>query len=253
MIIRHHYSAPATRDCGLPGFFFLERPVPANHPWEGIGPSFQLASWGERRWSLDLTKSQPGLIDESGQIGPLLAVESVSTPGRCDQNAFRPEALMGFETRANRVVATYRPIAWSELEVRVTWTALSQIAMGLEVQISTRSVGELKRLEIGVLTSRLEELGPITYEPHPIAWSIGKQGHQDDLIFVPMFFRDDVTHELSADAGMCRRYFCFGHDLERGVVLRARFRGLWLDSEGIADRARAEANEFATEELPLGT
>ena len=49
------------------------------------------------------------------------------------------------------------------------------------------------------------------------------------------------------------RYGLFGHDLEKGVVLRARLRGLWLPLTGAMTRTEAEFQHFLTQPPPLTT
>lgn len=236
---------------------------------------------------LDMTRSQPGLIDEAGAVGRVLALEGVLAVGRSDETAFSAESLISCELRGNRVIATYRPIGWSELEVQATWTAQSDIAVGLEVQIVTRSVGELKQLEVTVAADwkgqtglfetigitprdalsaqmsydgRMRDLEHVMTESfaasqNPVRWWMSSTSPMDDPKFVSMFFGEDVSRciTLPSDQETGQRYCCFGHDLERGVVLRARIRGLWLPDDGIATRAEAEALAFANEPLPLGT
>jgi hypothetical protein len=48
------------------------------------------------------------------------------------------------------------------------------------------------------------------------------------------------------------RYGLFGHDLEKGVVLRARLRGLWIRSKTPEVDARARYEQFVREPPPLG-
>jgi hypothetical protein len=49
----------------------------------------------------------------------------------------------------------------------------------------------------------------------------------------------------------------FGHDLERGVVLRGRLRAIWLDqpsnAEGLAALNEAAYDAFCSEPPPLTT
>jgi hypothetical protein len=47
------------------------------------------------------------------------------------------------------------------------------------------------------------------------------------------------------------RYGLFGHDLEKGVVLRARLRGLWLDLAS-EDEVRRHHDAFLREPPALG-
>ena len=48
------------------------------------------------------------------------------------------------------------------------------------------------------------------------------------------------------------RYGLFGHDLEKGVVLRARLRAVWIRSQTPDVDARALFEEFLREPPPLG-
>jgi hypothetical protein len=48
------------------------------------------------------------------------------------------------------------------------------------------------------------------------------------------------------------RYALFGHDLEKGVVLRARLRGQWLSTAPTDDQLAALYHQFVEEALPLG-
>ena len=49
------------------------------------------------------------------------------------------------------------------------------------------------------------------------------------------------------------RYGLLGYDLERGVVLRARLRGLWLPKASAFDDAQRQLDEFLGAPLPLST
>ena len=48
------------------------------------------------------------------------------------------------------------------------------------------------------------------------------------------------------------RHGLFGHDLEKGVVLRGRIRGIWLDSDASADDVRRLHEAFLREPPALG-
>ena len=44
----------------------------------------------------------------------------------------------------------------------------------------------------------------------------------------------------------------FGHDLEKGVVLRGRIRGIWIESHSPEDEIRRRYDEFLDEPPSLG-
>jgi hypothetical protein len=48
------------------------------------------------------------------------------------------------------------------------------------------------------------------------------------------------------------RYCLFGHGLEKGVIVRGRLRGLWIDSADLAEEARNAHAAFLTLPPPLG-
>ncbi len=48
------------------------------------------------------------------------------------------------------------------------------------------------------------------------------------------------------------RYGLLGHDIEKGVVLRARLRGQWIESKSPQDEAKELWRQFRREPLPLG-
>jgi hypothetical protein len=48
------------------------------------------------------------------------------------------------------------------------------------------------------------------------------------------------------------RYGLFGHDVEKGIIVRGRLRGLWIDSTDLAQAARHAYAAFLTLPPPLG-
>jgi hypothetical protein len=86
-------------------------------------------------------------------------------------------------------------------------------------------------------------------------------GASSDRFYVEMAHRNDVARRLIASpAGTERsyqadaavRYALFGHDLEKGVILRARMRGLWIQSNSPEGDALTLLQEFIDEPPPLG-
>jgi hypothetical protein len=79
--------------------------------------------------------------------------------------------------------------------------------------------------------------------------------------YVEMVQPDDAARRITGEpAGLAAserrplftRHALFGHDLEKGVVLRARLRGLWLAQPPGDDELAGIYREFLDEELPLG-
>ena len=48
------------------------------------------------------------------------------------------------------------------------------------------------------------------------------------------------------------RYGLFGHDLEKGVIIRARIRGLWISGRDIAVLTPVALRDFLETPPPLG-
>ncbi|MGO9464564.1 MAG: hypothetical protein ACLQIB_41875 [Isosphaeraceae bacterium] len=79
--------------------------------------------------------------------------------------------------------------------------------------------------------------------------------------YVEMVQPDDVARRITGMPADQRtasqlvlsvRYGLLGHDIEKGVVLRARMRGQWIESESPQDEARELWRLFLREPLPLG-
>jgi hypothetical protein len=115
-------------------------------------------------------------------------------------------------------------------------------------------VGELQSVEVWVasdLTATSGGVGDPGVGPllATLKDGVGVMHH-----YLEMVHPDDAARRVveTGAAGCRARYGLFGYDLERGVVLRGRLRGIWLperpDEAGVARRLEA----FLAEPLPLG-
>lgn len=260
--------------------------------WAGSGPEFEL-EWGGRTWLLNLTDTQPGLKVRDETVGPVLSLEGIAAVSRSDPSVFGHASLVGFERRLERVEATFAPADWHELTIRAAWSPWGEAGEGvdLEVQVSTRSVGLLKRVEVKLASILPEPAGSGArrkrwVEPRDARAAMlsydGRESDVHELTTLPPFEGDrlaprvlpgpwpdgstyvEIVHphdaarritETSkvASLGHTTRYGLFGHDLERGIVLRARLRGLWLTSKTPERDALERYEQFLKEPLPLGT
>jgi hypothetical protein len=249
--------------------------------WTGDGPLYEIA-WGEETWTLRVDADNPGLY--SARSGPLLGLEGLAEAGRRDVGALSAMSLVSHECRFDRVEATYRPEGWGEMTIQASWFPVEDDGIGLEIEMSARSVEELHRVEVMIL-SALEPPPPIgshrSAEPRdrdsaalsydgresdlsalvtgppgePIGpWLASKTG-RDGWAYVEMVRPEDASRRISEGKLPFRatRYGLFGYDLERGVVLRGRIRGFWLPSSGAFDRAEPLFREFLDEPPPLRT
>jgi hypothetical protein len=250
-------------------------------PWEGDGPEYAV-EWGGLEWRLRLDDPRPGL--RSGDLGPLLGLEGLAAAGRWEPGALSSSSLVGFERRHGRVEATYAPPGWGELTVRAAWGPTGDDALDLEVEVSTRSVGELKAVEVKLLS----QLGPLpeggslrSVEPRdPRSAALSYDGRESDLAslttgppgdarhpwlaprsgrdgwtYVEMVHPDDASRRVHEGKlpFVATRYGLFGYDLERGVVLRGRLRGVWLPKAVAFTEAERRYDAFLHEPPPLTT
>ena len=66
------------------------------------------------------------------------------------------------------------------------------------------------------------------------------------------FFSGVFEGGCPPDGAIWIRYGLFGHDLEKGVVLRGRIRGIWADSRSADQEARRRYEAFLSEPPALG-
>jgi hypothetical protein len=240
--------------------------------WTGSGPQFGL-SWGGVTWALDLSSSSPGLVRDDGRVwAKLLSLEGLVRAGRSDLDALSGRTLVGFERYRDSVRAHFAPPNWGGLAVRTMWTpAPLRDALDLEVQTSAASVGELAGVEVLVVSSyRVEGASPLLWASprmesaghirSPRVWT--PPGIEPGVAYVEMAHPDDLAHLMTQSATQngspipcaeTTRYALFGHDLERGVVLRGRVRGCWTRSQALEHEALSLYEEFLRAPLPLRT
>ncbi len=256
--------------------------------WSGAGSSFEL-EWGGRTWILDLSSRNPGLRDRDGGIGPLLALTGLAEVHRWEPEALSGDSLVGVERRHGRVEATYAPVDWNDLFVRAAWSPWGESGVNLEVQVHTLSVGQLRSVEVMIRScrgvprggdrsspilrveprdaraaalsydGREPDLGGLSTNPvherdrAPRPPNPGLESSGLDLRYVELVHPQDVTRTIREEGAEACRYGLFGYDLEKGIVLRARLRGLWLPAESADAEAAAHFGRFLLEPPPLAT
>jgi len=248
--------------------------------WTGAGPAFEI-EWGSRPWTLRVDGDRPGLISADDLPGTLLGLAGLAGVGRSAVDALSGATLVGYECRLGRVEATYAPPGWAELTVRAAWSPHAVDGLDLEIQIATTSVGQLRRVEVLVASGPADPGSPgfieprdarsagLTYDgrepdvsglttlpPRPSSPRLSRRGGGGPPAWYAEFVHpQDVTRCLSSGPapGCTTRYALFGHDLEKGVVLRARLRGLWLPGDAPRAEARKRYEAFLGEPPPLMT
>jgi hypothetical protein len=254
--------------------------------WSGSGPQFSL-DWGGRSWTLDVNGHRPGLC--AAEFGPLLALEGVAEVGRWDPDALSGETIVGYEVRHGRVESTYAPKGWGSITARAAWSPWHENGVDLEVELSAKSVGELRRVEVRIASlwpevgerpgptlrwveprdarsaglsydgREVDLLRLTTLPPRESAFLTPRLVSSDDgWLYAEMVHPQDVTRRIRQGGrtlalSKTTRYGLFGHDLEKGVVLRGRLRGLWLPADTGKEQAFANLEEFLHEPPPLAT
>ncbi len=258
-----------------------------NHAWTGSGPRFEL-NWAGRAWICDVAATAPGLWPVDVACGPLLALDGVSTPGRTE-TALNGNTLEKAEIVQGRLEANYAPEGWGGLRVRAAWTPRADGSIDLETQATASSVGELREFEVYVASRFVDNGGGrrrVWVEPRDSrSAGLSYDGREGDARgwttlpplepsgrfaprvlpspwsdaerYVELAHRDDVARRVvfssrMSSLGHATRYAFFGHDLERGVVVRGRLRAFWLTGADFEARALEELDRFLSEPPPLG-
>jgi hypothetical protein len=192
--------------------------------WTGSGSRFHL-HWGGRHFELATDSERPGLTELSGRPGVLLGLDGLAAQGRDGAGVLGNASL------------------------RAAWIPRSDDVVDLEVQLVASSVGDLKAVQVLVssdLGTDVRTAG--TSESLVLAHLEGPS--EAASAYLEMIHPDDSA--LRPGLQSAGRHALFGHDLERGVVLRGRLRGIWLASEPVEAEVSRLFDEFLKEPLPLG-
>ena len=266
--------------------------------WQA-NPSGFMLSRGGRDWILQLDGELPGLHAADNSEDLVLCLEGIAAAGRIDPRAFSSQWLVGVEHDSHQIEATFAPGGWNGLDVRARWSlAARHDGLDLEVQVSAKSVGELKAVELFV-TTHLAGPAAGSIHPQPV-WvqprdlrsaALSYDGREPAGVlarlttlpvplsleaefgqvvaygpeapggrYIELAHRHDVARRIVQGEEfrpilgdrLIIRYGLFGHDLEKGVVVRGRLRGIWgsrRDSELLPQTA---FQEFMAEPPPLG-
>ena len=226
--------------------------------WTGEGPRFGL-DWGGRRWTLAVDSDRPGLTTEEPSLGPVLALSRATAVGRTDAGELNGTSLVRFERRFDRVEATYAMQGWGAIVVRAAWRPRENDVVDLEVQIQAGSVDELKGVEVFVLTNLYADPSGSLRDFTARTSTDPFVGRVDGSYYLELIHPDDISQRTifgssSPEQGSSGAlYGLFGYDLEKGVVLRGRLRGLWLPGRPDLAVQAACLDAFLRAPLPLGT
>lgn len=231
--------------------------------------------WAGRRWHLRVDGRGPGLVEDGGHLGPLLSLGGISDRQRANPTPLNGGCLVGHESLFDRVESLYAPEGWGTLRVRATWSPRGEDGMDLEIQVQAFTVGDLEEVEVHVTSrldpSRVEELPglgpdrlarlreagvtlPIRSDAaFPPLLTTLESSDRGPSYYLEMIHPDDGTRRnVDGDRGAIR-YALLGHDLERGVIVRGRLRGVWLAERPDAEEVARHLEAFLREPPPLGT
>lgn len=240
--------------------------------------------WGELEWDLKLAEAPVGLYCARPELGPLLGLEGLAAPHRFEAGVFCGETLVRAERRGAGVEALYAPRDWGQLTVQARWMPHGPNAMDLEVEILAASVDELHLLEVIELSTLGAPPAPGSHRSvsprDPASAALSYDGRETDLAalvtgppgeplapwLVPQCGRKGWTYvEMAHPFDVSRRihegklpfqmtrHALFGHSLEKGVVLRARLRGLWLLKQEAHATLHTHWHDFLNRPPPLTT
>ncbi|WP_165247966.1 hypothetical protein [Paludisphaera soli] len=249
--------------------------------WRLAGHSAAI-EWGGSTWTLGFEAGRFGLRSE-GVAGEYLTLRGLAAVGRRDDGAFTPASLVAIEVLHSRLLATFEPSGWNGLTVRAAWgPSRDGRGMDLEVQASTSTVGELLRLEVLVGSRGIggdRAARPLLVAPRDrVVASLSYDGREtDDALsrlatlpisrnspgvlgpagYLEFVHPQDVSRTITDAAPGASNpgdveYALFGYDLEKGVVLRGRLRGIWPEASA-PDCAADERRRFLDEPPPLRT
>ncbi len=111
-----------------------------------------------------------------------------------------------------------------------------------------RQLTTLPLLDVTTLTdfSRIAVLGPVQTD------GVGylELAHSHDV--ARRIFQGVERTDGEVPAEYLMRYGLFGHDVEKGVVIRARIRGLWVAAHDFTVQSASALHDFLETPLPLG-
>lgn len=230
----------------------------ADFEWQRGGPEWAIRA-ADRIWRLKVDDPRPGLDWSDGPSSArLLGLLAISASGRRDDRAFDGASLVGCECHRGRVQATYAPPDWDGLSLRAAWEPTpARDGFDLEVQVSAASTGVFRHIEVAVGSRWTEALGASTEAGDPSTFPPYVRREPGGRYYVEMVRPTDCARRAigpyaTAPGPLSVRYDLFGHDLEKGVVLRGRVRGIWVASASPDEEIRRRHEEFLREPPALG-
>lgn len=223
--------------------------------------------------------------------GPFLGALGLTAEGRGEPGNLGQAIISQIEIVRDRVELTFSPAGWHETTVRFAWSPSGKDQFDLQLQAMTRSMGLLNGVEVGVVSSawsiaepvdkwmvatRDEAAGLRSVDGRAAQWFAAQPafeidetvtGHAELRDWPPtmLFSNDnrlrfletahpfDISRRYRDASGKTQHTWTLGYPMERGIILRSRFRGRLLETDEIADCESVNHwhSKFLAEPLPL--
>ena len=183
------------------------------------------------------------LTHERLRIPAVLAIEIVSAAGLPAQQLVtwgnKPEIVI----RQESLFVKYRPAETQNIECDVRWRISPEGSLDLEVSALTPGNWE----NVGIQTCSVLPAGEVILlddvTPPIFVW----RPEQNEVSYVEFCHPEDgmaLDQESLTNGGTVLRYKLFGHDLEKGVILRGRLRGRLVPRSEDVTAARSAYQDF---------
>jgi len=246
-------------------------------------------------WSIRWQGCTPGLYwsapGTKSMIGPILGGIGLTAAMRVDTGTLIESNLSQIEVINNRVELLFSLKDWHETTVRLNWWPSGDGQFDLMAEVATRSVGMLKAVEFGVVSSistisepvetwlesfRDQDASLRSIDGRESAWFKAQSafgpdetatGNGSNKLWLPSLLTnsnqkiriletthpDDISRRYCDIHSRTKRTWTLGHDIERGVVFRTRHRCRIIQPDELINWSSLDAwqNEFVSEPLPL--
>ena len=222
------------------------------------------------KWAIRWHSVTPGLYwSPTGQnkwYGPFLGAIGLTASGQTQDGTLNESNLTQIEVIRDRCEFSFAPSCWHDTTVRFVWSPVGPADFDLMTEVSTRSVGLLHGVELGIESSAWlypekvnlwyestrDELAAIRSADGRESDWLEKQSHIEpdsdvtgtseskrwlptcltssdgQVQFLEGAHPIDISRRYRDSENRSQRTWVFGHDMERGVVFRARNRGRFV-------------------------
>jgi len=235
---------------------------------EGLG--WQSSEQLPGKWAIRWHAVTPGLYwSATGQnkwYGPFLGTIGLTASGQTQDGTLNESNLTQIEVIRDRCEFSFAPSGWHDTTVRFVWSPVGPADFDLMTEVSTRSVGLLRGVELGIESSawlnpekinlwyqstRDELAAKRSVDGRESGWIDKQNGFETDnrvsgsreskrwlatcltssdgqMQFLEGAHPFDISRRYRDSENRSQRTWVLGHDMERGVVFRARNRGRFV-------------------------